>query len=161
VAPGHLVPSPAAAAAGITSFCRIHRPNLSAALTCHFLRANIFADAPLIQLFRLTSFAFFVACPLAMLLGSSADYAFRRKLLRGVVRRGPRLVSRHTFNCTLKSDGIGFRTQESVAIGALLDPRYLRRLPINCAKTRRPACMPHCRFGLHGAFGSVQTAVAS
>jgi len=54
VAPGNLLLSPAANAAGITHFCKVHRPHLSTALTCHFLCTNIFADAPLPQLFRLT-----------------------------------------------------------------------------------------------------------
>ena len=65
---------------------------------------------------------------MGLLLGSSADYTYRRKLLRGIVLRGPRLVDRHDFTVSRKSDGIGFPTDERVPVRAHLDPRHSPRL---------------------------------
>jgi len=127
-APYGLALSPAALAQGLTHLRKVHDPHILVTSMYTLLRTKVFQDQPLPQIFPHTRWTLLALCPIGLALGLRADWVYRKKLLRGVVRRGPRLVDRHDFNVARQSDGIGFRTEEKVTLSARLDPRYSPRL---------------------------------
>jgi len=106
-APYGIALSPRALQDGITEIRKVHRDRLAIDFMYTYLRTNIFEGKSVYHLFPLTTWTLLGLLPIGLLFGSSVNYAYRRPLLRGIVRRGPRLVDRHEFNVARKADGIG------------------------------------------------------
>jgi len=128
--------SPKAAARGYTNVTKIRRSRVLTRRVHQFLKAHIYRERSLRSIFPLTTITL-VLMVLGIFVGASADYDFRRRLLKGIVRRGPRLVDNYTFNTTLL--GINWRglsPRIGVSLASLrggsvmerFDPRYPREL---------------------------------
>lgn len=138
--PNGLAVSPDAEARGVTAIVKIHRSRALTERIRPFLKSYIYRDRSLRGIFPLTTIALALVV-LSLFVGASADYNYRRQLLKGLVRRGPRLVDTYTFNVALlgitwkefflrrpPSVGVSFATRLGGSINEWLDPRYPRQI---------------------------------
>jgi hypothetical protein len=122
--PYGLALSPRANDEGATGLHKVRREHVPTIRVYNLLRKHIYDGKSLLAVFPFASWTLLGLVPLGLLAGSSADYRFRRRLLKGIVRRGPRLVDRYSFNKARQSDGIGFRTEDPITWRERLDPKY-------------------------------------
>ena len=135
--PSGLALSQRAADRGATQLRIVRPPHVLTAKANALLRQYVYQGKPWFAVFPFTGWTLAVLLPIGMLIGSSFDSGYRRQLLKGLVRRGPRLVDRYTFNKARHSDGIGFRTEDPLSWRERLDPQYPATLRGRLAISKR------------------------
>lgn len=142
--------SPAAQARGFSGLREVRRPRANTKAVRVWLAKHIYDGQHLLALFPFTRFLLMLLAPAAVIIGSIVDERYRRQLLKGVVRRGPRLVDSYTFNSALlgiswlaslrrrkPALGITFATEAPAPALARIDPRYPKQLWNRIALSRR------------------------
>jgi len=107
-----LVLSPAALRRGVTALRLRPYPNLTPAQVNAYLRRWVYNGRSVPGVFAPVLMMLAITGPLLIVGGITADTRYRRELLKGILLRGPQVLTRYAFNQAYGGDGIAFPTKD-------------------------------------------------